>query len=105
MALHVLRRARDDLRDIARFYRAIPPPKVGKRLAARVALEFQGAMATVVAMPLSRPEHPDLPGVRYVLFPKLPYMAFYVVDGTDIAVIAVEHSSSDYVVHVLTRVP
>jgi plasmid stabilization system protein ParE len=104
MAARVLREARDDLRDVARFYRAVPPPKVGRQLAARVFSEFEASLHSVVAMPLSRPEHPDIPAVRYVLFPKLPYLAFYVVVGPDIVVIAVEHGASDYAARVLRRV-
>jgi plasmid stabilization system protein ParE len=104
MALRVLREARDDLRDVARFYRAIPPPRVGRQLAARVLSEFNASLQTVVAMPLSRPEHPDIPGVRYVLFPNLPYLAFYVVAGPDVVVVAVEHGVSDYAARVLRRV-
>lgn len=103
MAVRVLREARDDLRDAAKFYRAIPPPNVGRQLAARVIGEFKDSLPTVVAMPLSRPEHPEIPGVRYVPFPKLPYLVFYVVDGNDIVVIAVEHEASDYADRVLRR--
>jgi hypothetical protein len=81
MAARVLREARDELRDAATFYRAIPPPRVGRQLAARILSEFTASVRNVVAMPLSRPEHPDIAGVRYVLFPKLPYILFYVVAG------------------------
>ena len=104
MAARVLRRARDDLRDAAKYRRAIPPPRVGRYLAARVVSVFNASLPTVVAMPLSRPEHPEMPGVRYVLFARFPYMAFYVVDGDDIVVIAVEHTASDYASRVLRRV-
>ena len=104
MAARVLRGARDDLRDAARYYRAIPPPRVGRQLAARIVSEFNASLPTVVAMPLSRPEHPDVPGVRYVLFARFPYMAFYVIDGNDIVVIAVEHTASDYASRVLRQI-
>lgn len=104
MGLRVLEAASDDLEDVVRFYRAIPPPKVGRQLAARVITEFKQAMANVIPMPLSRPVHPDIPGVRYVPFPKLEYTAFYVVEGKDVVVVAVEHSASDYVEGVRRRV-
>jgi plasmid stabilization system protein ParE len=104
MAARVLREARDDLRDVIRFYRAIPPPSTGRRLAARIVNEFNASLPDVVAMPLSRPEHPDIPGVRYVLFATLPYLMLYVIDGPDVVVIAVEHGASDYTNRVLRRV-
>jgi plasmid stabilization system protein ParE len=103
MAIRVLRAARDDLRDAGRYYRATPPPKVGRELAGRVVREFNDALGTVSRMPFSRPEHPDIPGVRLVQFPRLPYLAFYLVEGANIVVIAVEHDASDYAARVLRR--
>jgi plasmid stabilization system protein ParE len=88
-----------------RFYRAIPPPKLGQQLAGRAVEEFKVALGVVGAMPLLRPEHPDIPGVRMVHFPRLPYFAFYLVEGADIVVIAVEHDASDYAARVLRRAP
>ncbi|MGH7294649.1 MAG: type II toxin-antitoxin system RelE/ParE family toxin [Polyangiaceae bacterium] len=103
MAVRVLADARDDLRDAAAYYRAIPPPRVGRQLAARVVRAFNLALAGIAAMPLSRQEHPDLPGVRWVQLPTLPYLAFYLVDGADVVVLAVEHDASDYAARVQRR--
>jgi hypothetical protein len=40
---------------------------------------FKRAVESVDAMPLSQPEHPDIPGARWVLFKDFPYIAFYTV--------------------------
>jgi plasmid stabilization system protein ParE len=68
MAIRVLPEARDDLRDAASYYRALPPPKVGRELAARIVQDFRHALVAVEDMPLSRQEHPEIPGVRWVHF-------------------------------------
>jgi plasmid stabilization system protein ParE len=68
MAIRVLPEARDDLRDAASYYRALPPPKVGRELAARIFQDFRHALVAVADMPLSRQEHPEIPGVRWVHF-------------------------------------
>ena len=54
-------------------------------------------------MPLSRPEHPDIPNARYVIFPRFPYLAFYTVKGDDIVVVSVEYATRDYVERVAKR--
>jgi plasmid stabilization system protein ParE len=104
MAIRVLPDARSDLREAIRHYRAIKPPAAGKGLAARVLDAFKGAVQSVEAMPLSRPEHPDIPGARWVLLEYFPYIAFYTVKGSDIVVVAVEYASRDYVDRVVERV-
>jgi plasmid stabilization system protein ParE len=76
MAIRVLPEARDDLRDAASYYRALSPPKVGRELAARILQDFRHALAAVADMPLSRQEHPEIPGVRWVHFGTFPYFAF-----------------------------
>jgi predicted Fe-Mo cluster-binding NifX family protein len=38
-----------------------------------------------------------------VHFGTFPYFAFYLVDGTDIVVVAVEHDASDYAARVQRR--
>ena len=103
MAIRVLPEALDDLRDAASYYRALPPPKVGRELAARIFQDFRYALAAVADVPLSRQEHPEIPGVRWVHFGTFPYFAFYLVDGTDIVVVAVEHDASDYAARVQRR--
>ena len=47
MAIRVLPEARDDLRDAASYYRALPPPKVGRELAARIFQDFRQALMAV----------------------------------------------------------
>jgi plasmid stabilization system protein ParE len=104
VAIRVLPEARDDLREAVRYYRDIKPPAVGKNLAARVLSSFKQAMESVGGMPLSRPEHPDIPGVRYAIFEGFPYMAFYTLKGEDVVVVSVEYATSDYVERVAQRV-
>jgi hypothetical protein len=67
MAIRVLPEARSDLGDAIRHYRAVKPPAVGKQLATRVLDAFKQAVASVESMPLSRPEHPDIPGALFGL--------------------------------------
>lgn len=103
MGCRILPEARDELRDAVRYYRAIKPPVVGKQLAQRVLGAFRQAVQRVEATPLARPEHPEIPGVRFVLFTDFPYLAFYTVTGGEIVVIAVEYATSDYVERVERR--
>jgi plasmid stabilization system protein ParE len=100
----VLPEARTDLREAIRHYRAIKPPAAGKELAARVLDAFKQAVQSVEAMPLSRPEHPDIPGARWVLFQDFPYIAFYTVKDSEVVVVAVEYATRDYVDRVTNRV-
>lgn len=104
MAAIVLPEARADLREAIRYYRAIKPPAVGMQLAARVFAAFREAVLSAEAAPRSRPEHPDITGARFVLFPGFPYLAFYTVKGADILVVSVEYATSDYVGRVTQRV-
>ena len=104
MAVRLLPEARDDLREAIRYYRAIPPPATGRQLAARVLASFKDAMRDVELMPLSRPEHPDIPGARYVIFCDFPYLAFYTVKSGDVFVVSVEYATRDYVERVAGRV-
>jgi plasmid stabilization system protein ParE len=104
MAIRVLPEARSDLREAIRHYRAIKPPAVGKELALRVLVAFKRAVTSVEAMPLSRPEHPDIPGARWVLLEDFPYMAFYTVKDGDVVIVALEYASRDYVDRVAGRV-
>ncbi len=104
MAVRVLPEARDDLREAIRHYRAVSPPALGKALAARVLDSFKRAVESVADMPLSRPEHPDIPGARWVLLERFPYMAFYTVQQRDVVVVALEYASRDYVTRVAGRV-
>jgi plasmid stabilization system protein ParE len=103
MAVRVLPEARDDLRDAIRHYRAVHPPAVGKQLAARVLDAFKNAIASVESMPLSRPEHPDIPGARWVLLERFPYMAFYTTREGEVVVVALEYASRDYIDRVASR--
>lgn len=76
---------------------------LGKQLAARVMTSFKEAVGLVAAMPLSRPEHPDIPGARYVMFRGFPYMLFYMVVDKDVVVVAVEYATRDYVDRITRR--
>ena len=104
MPIRVLPEAREDLRAAVRYYRAVAPPALGKQLAARVVAAFREAVQGVEEMALSRPEHPDIPGARFVLLSKFPYIAFYTVKGDDVIVVSVEYATSDYVARVSKRV-
>jgi len=77
MTTRVLPEARDDLRNAIRYYRSVNPPVLGKELAVRVMGAFREALEIVTAMPLGRPEHPDIPGARYVIFNGFPYLALF----------------------------
>lgn len=103
MAIRVLPEARDDLREAVRYYRNVSPPALGKELAGRVLAAFRHAITSVEAMPLSRPEHPDIPGARYVIFRRFPYLAFYTVKGGDIVVVSIEYATRDYIERVAKR--
>lgn len=104
MAARVLPEARDDLRRALRYYRDVKPPALGKQLAARVMKAFREAVDLIVAMPLSRPEHPAIPRARYVMLGTFPYLVFYtVVDRDDVVVVAVEYATRDYVDRIRTR--
>jgi hypothetical protein len=72
MSFRVLPEARGDLREAIRHYRAVKPPAIGKRLAARVLDSFNQAIASVEAMPLSRPVHSDIAGARWVQLERFP---------------------------------
>jgi len=103
MATRVLPEARDDLRDAIRYYRNVKPPILGKELASRVMAAFREAVELVAEMPLGRPEHPDIPGARFVLFKGFPYLAFYTVKDGDVVVVAVEYATRDYVARITKR--
>lgn len=103
MATRILPEARDDLRNAVRYYRNIKPPALGKQLAARVMAAFKKAVGFVERVPLGRPEHPDISGARYVLFEDFPYMAFYMINGDDVIIVAVEYATRDYVDRVTKR--
>lgn len=103
MATRVLPEARDDLRSAIRYYRDVKPPALGKQLAARVMAAFREAIRLVAPMPLGRPEHPDIPGARYVMLGRFPYMAFYTVRDGDVVVVAVEYATRDYVARITKR--
>jgi|SRR5882672_1433437 len=104
MAVRVVREARTDLRDVLRHYRAVKPPAVGKQLATRVLEAFKQAVVSVEWMPLSRPEHPDIPGARWVLLARFPYMAFYTVKEAEVVIVALEYASRDYIDRVVDRI-
>jgi plasmid stabilization system protein ParE len=104
MSVRVLPKARSDLREAIRHYRAIRPPAIGKQLAGRVLEAFKHAMASVEAMPLSRPEHPDIVGARWVQLERFPYVAFYTVKDGGVVVVAVEYATRDYVERVEERI-
>lgn len=103
MTTRFLPEARDDLRRAIRYYREVKPPALGKQLAERVMSAFTEAIGLVASMPLSRPEHPGIPGARYVPFQGFPYIAFYAVVGEDVVVVAVEYATRDYVDRVTRR--
>lgn len=103
MATRVLPEARDDLREAVRYYRNVKPPVLGKQLAARVMAAFKEAVGLVATMPLSRPEHPEIPDARYVLFQGFPYILFYTVVDKDVVVVAVEYATRDYVDRITKR--
>ncbi len=103
MATRILPEARDDLRDAIRYYRNVKPPVLGKQLATRVMVAFKEASSLIAAMPLSRPEHPDITGARYVMFQGFPYMLFYTVIDGGVVVVAVEYATRDYVVRIAGR--
>ena len=97
MAVWILPEARDDLREAARYYRTIPPPALGRQLAAGLLAAFRDAVSKGESFGLSRAEHPDIPLARFVVFARFPYLAFYTVKERDLFVVSVEHASSDYV--------
>ncbi len=99
MATRVLPDARDDLREAVRYYRNIKPPVLGKQLATRM----MAAVVRAASMSLGRPEHPDIPGARYVMFEGFPYMLFYTVLERDVVVVAVEYATRDYVDRIAQR--
>ena len=101
MATRVLPEARDDLREAIRYYRNVKPPVLGKQLATRVMAAFKESVA--LTMPLSRPEHPDIRGARYVLFPGFPYLLFYTLVDGDVVVVAVEYATRHYVDRIARR--
>jgi plasmid stabilization system protein ParE len=103
MAARVLPEAGDDLREAVRYYRNVRPPALGKQLAARVLGAFKEAAALADSMPLSRPEHPDVPGARYVILQGFPYMLFYTVLDGDVVIVAVEYATRDYVERLARR--
>jgi len=104
MASRVLPEARADLREAIRHYRDAKPSALGKQLAARLLEAFKKAVRSVEAMPLSRPEHPDVPGARWVLFEHFPYLAFYTVKEGDVIVVAMEYATRDYIDRIAKRV-
>lgn len=103
MPTKVLPEARDDLRRALQHYRAVTPPALGKQLAARMMSAFKEAIGLVAGMPLSRPEHPDIPGARWVALQGFPYLVFYAVVADAVVVVAVEYATRDYVSRVTRR--
>jgi plasmid stabilization system protein ParE len=79
------------------------PPAIGKDLARRVMTAFRNATKLIEAMPLGRPEHPDMPGARYAMFDSFPYLAFYTVKDDDIVVVAIEYATRDYLGRIASR--
>ena len=109
MVVRVLAEARADLREAARYYRHVPPPALGRKLAARLLEAFGDAVRSAEAFGAFRAEHPDIPLAHFVPLPGFPYLLFYTVakDG-DVFVISVEYATSDYVDRVtrwMTGVP
>jgi len=104
MTARVLREARDDLRDAVRYYRNVKPPALGRQLAAKVLAAFREAVELVAEAPLARPEHPEIPGARYVVFKGFPYLVFYAVKETEVVVVAVEYATRDYVARITPRI-
>src|SRR5580698_7208127 len=104
MSVRVLPEARGDLREAIRHYRAVKPPAIGKQLAARVLDSFKQAIASVEAMPLSRPEHSEIAGARWVQLERFPYVAFYTVKDGDVVVVAMEYATRDFVDRVEKRI-
>jgi plasmid stabilization system protein ParE len=104
MATRVLPEARDDLRTAVRYYRDIKPPVLGKQLAVRMMAAFKEAVGYAASMSLARPEHPELPGARYVMFQGFPYMLFYTVLERDVVVVAIEYATRDYVDRIAQRI-
>lgn len=78
--------------------------RLGKELAARVLDAFKKAVASIESMPLSRPEHPDIPGARWVLLERFPYMTFYTMREGEVVIVAVEYASRDYIDQVVARI-
>ena len=58
---------------------------------------FKAAVVRAASTSVGRPEHPDIPGARYVMFERFPYMLFYTVLERDVVVVAVEYATRDYV--------
>lgn len=102
MATRVLPDARDDLREAVRYYRNIKQPVLGKQLATRMMAAFKECVRAA-SMSLGRPEHPDIPGARYVMFEGFPYMLFYTVFERDVVVVAVEYATRDYIERIARR--
>ena len=73
-------------------------------IAARVLAAFKHAVEAAASRPLARPEHPDIPGARHVMFDGFPYLAFYAVNGDGVVVVAVEYATREYVGRVASRV-
>lgn len=97
--------ARDDLRDAVRYYRNVAPPALGKQLAHRLMGAFKDCMRAIDQFGATRPEHPDIPGARWVAFTGFPYLAFYtVLDDGQIVVVSIEYATSDYVDRVTARI-
>jgi len=103
MTSRILPEARDDLREAVRYYREIKPPALGKHLATRMTTAFKDAVGRAASMSLGRPEHPEIPGARYVMLEGFPYMLFYTVIDQDIVVVAVEYATRDYVDRIARR--
>lgn len=100
----VLPAALAELREAARYYRNVPPPAVGKQLARRLMDSFTHCVRAIEEFGTTRPEHPDIPGARFVAFAVFPYLAFYTVrDDGQIVVVSIEYATSDYVDRVTAR--
>ena len=103
MAVHVLPEAREDLGEAVRYYRGIRPAAIGRLLAARVLAAFRDAARSIAEAPFARPEHPDIPGGRFVQMDPFPYLVFYALEATHVVIVAVEHARRDYVVRITKR--
>jgi len=103
VAVHVVPEAREDLREAVRHYRSIRPPAVGRLLAVRALAAFREAARSIAETPLGRPEHPDIPGGRFVQMDPFPYLVFYTVEKAQVVIVAVEHARRDYVERITKR--
>jgi plasmid stabilization system protein ParE len=103
MTARILPEAREDLREAVRYYRSIRPPALGRQLAERVLAAFRDATRQITESPLARPEHPDIPGARFVQLQSFPYLVFYAVGERTVIIVSVEYATRDYVARITGR--